>query len=92
MHGSGRFKIYVQFSFLQCLYLPFPYIISPKDEERLFSFFFTLHIFLSRYFLKTELFISDTFLRRINIIQHSFQRHLHAKVTFFVFFHIPYAR
>jgi len=26
-----------------------------------FFLFFTLHMFLSRYFLKTELFISDTF-------------------------------
>jgi len=70
---------------LQCLYLPFPYIISRKDKERpFFRLFFTLRMFLSHYFLKTKLCISDTFLRRIT--QHSFQRHLHARVTFFVFF------
>jgi len=77
---------YTTFFSLQCLYLSFPYIISRKDKERPFFFFFTLRMFLSHYFLKTKLFISDTFLRRINIAQHSFQRHLHARVTLFVFF------
>lgn len=62
------------------------YFVERRRAPFSYFFFFTLRTFFSHYFLKTKLFISDTFLRRINIIQHPFQRHLHAKVTFFVFF------
>lgn len=91
MPGSAELHLKPTYNFLVCnaFIYPFRTLFHGKTKSALFSSFFTLRMFLSHYFLKTDLFISDTFLRRINIrriTQHSFQRHLHARVTFFVFF------
>lgn len=91
MHRSGRFKTNIIF-FAMPLFILSVHYLAERQRATFFFLFFTLRTFLSHYFLKTELFISDTFLQRINITQHSFQRHLHARVTFFVFFCITFRK